>query len=41
MIQNGVRPKLRPNDEESAIAVDFYKLAVKISIGLGSIGIYV
>ena len=34
----GTTFKIRPNSEESAIAVSFYKLAVRISIGAGFIG---
>ena len=34
----GTAFKIRPNSEESAIAVSFYKLAVRISIGAGFIG---
>ena len=35
----GAAFKLRPNREEAAIVVDVYKLAVRISIGSGFIGV--
>ena len=40
MVQNGGAAfKLRPNREEAAIAVGVYKLAVRMSIGSGFIGV--